>query len=129
VSRRHLNPQGAIGHDTDATVCRWNTLDGTHPGIAVGADMSHNLEWVYQHRAEFGSFQPSDVSHYPAADTTAGGHTPFDSTCTTRVGIANNSLLIVTAGYAGARSRLTKDPCGEAESVAFEIITQMLGSS
>lgn len=129
ISWRHLASPGVIGHDADVTSCRWRSVDGTHPSIAAGADMSHDLESVYRGRAGFGSFQPAEVSHYPAADTTASGQRPVDGSCTTRVGVASDSLLIVTATYPGRRSRSAKDPCAAAEDFAFAVITQMLGSS
>jgi hypothetical protein len=130
VARRHLSVPGTVLNDVTGRVCRWNRTDGTHASIAVGADLNHDLEWVYQHRSQYGSFRPTDVSHYPAADTTAPGHTPVEGSCTSRVGIANDSLLIVTADYLRPRSRFARsDACGEAEAVGFEIITQLLGSS
>jgi hypothetical protein len=130
VARRHLSVPGTVVNDVTGRMCRWNRAEGTHASIAVGADMSHDLEWVYRHRLEYGSFRPSDVSHYPTADTTTAGHTPLEGSCTARVGIANNNLLIVTADYLAPRSRFThSDACQEADSVGFEIITQLLGSS
>lgn len=130
VARRHLRVPGTVVNDPTGQVCRWNRTDSTHASIAVSADMNHDLEWVYQHRSEYGSFGPTDVSNYPAADTTTAGHTPGEGSCTSRVGIAGGNLLIVTADYLGPRSRFTKnDACREADSVGFEIITQLMGFS
>ena len=130
VVRRHLSVPGVVVNDATGRVCRWNRTDSTHASIAVSADMHHDLEWVYQHRSEYGSFRPTAVSNYPAADTTAAGHTPLEGSCTSRVGIAGGNLLIVTADYLRPRSRFTqRDACQEAESVGFEIITQLMGTS
>lgn len=65
----------------------------------------------------------------PPAGTTAVGHTPIDGARTTRVGIANDRLLIVSATYPGQRSRFAKDLCDQAENGAFATITRMMGSS
>lgn len=132
VTRQHLNAPGTVINDAvnnaGGPACRWNAADNTHPHLTAGADPSHDLEWLYQHRAEFGSFQPTSVSHYPAVNTTPGGRRPTDGTCTTRVGVANDSLLVVTADYSGQQSRFASNPCPDASGIAFEIITQLLGS-
>ena len=65
----------------------------------------------------------------PGLIVMGGDNEALDGGCATRVGIANDSLLIVRATYTGQRPRFAEDPCGEAESMAFAIITQMLGSS
>jgi hypothetical protein len=125
VAARHLGPHGATVQDTTGSACRWNTMAAGYPAITAQASVDHGLELIYQQRATFSLFQPTQVSHYPAVHTTSGGRAPSSGICSTQVGVGDSALLTITADYGTAKSSFSSDPCPDADKVAFEIISQI----
>jgi len=125
TAARHLSPPGVTVDDTGGSACRWSTTAPAYPAITAQASVDRGLELIYQQRATFSLFQPTEVSHYPAVHTTSGGRAPSSGICSTRVGVADSGVLTVTADYGTAKSSFSSDPCPDADKVAFEIISQI----
>jgi hypothetical protein len=125
VAARHLGSHGATVQDTTGSACRWNSTAAGYPAITAEASVDHGLELIYQQRASFSSFQPIEISHYPAVHTTSGGRAPSSGICSTEVGVGDSALLTITADYGTAKSSFSSDPCPDADKVAFEIISQI----
>ena len=125
AAARHLSPPGVTVDDTGGSACRWSTTAPAYPAITAQASVDRGLELIYQQRATFSLFQPTEVSHYPAVHTTSGGRAPSSGICSTRVGVADSAVLTVTADYGTAKSSFSSDPCPDADKVAFEIISQI----
>lgn len=125
VAPRHLNPPGKLAPTPTGSVCQWNSTDPRYPSITVQASVDRGLESIYRRRPNFTYFQPTQVSHYPAVDTTSGGRGPSSGICSVAVDVADGAMLTVTADYGNATSTFSADPCPDAADVAFEIISRI----
>jgi hypothetical protein len=124
ATRRHLASPGAPGSGPGGPVCRWSPTAERVPAFTAGIELGEGLEGLYRRRAQLPSFEPADVAHYPAVDTRDGA-----GLCTTRVGVADGAMLAVTADDDGLAVRSPLDPCSDAETLATEIMGQLLAGS
>jgi len=127
VVQRHLRVPGVIVAVPAGVACRWEAAEKGRPAMEAGAEVGQGLEGVYQHRAGFGFFEPVQITRYPGVHTTSPGQRPSGGVCTTQVGVAEDTLLMVTADYTGRQAShpsLSSDPCPDADKVAEEIINQ-----
>jgi Protein of unknown function (DUF3558) len=136
AARRHLTPPGTPTTDaaTDAATrgpgCRWAPTGPDYPTITAGASTTEGLEDVYRKRASYSHFAPTDIAHYPAAELSTAPGGPRGGRCTVRIGVADHSTVTVTAGYPpSADSPFAADPCGDADTVAIEVMGQLLAGS
>jgi len=88
------------------------------------------LEDVYRGRAHDTAFTPIHIAHYPAVElsTVPGGIRA--GRCTVQIGVADHSTIAVTADYPPfTDSAFASDPCGDADTLATEIMGQLLAGS
>jgi len=71
-------------------------------------------------------FQPTSVSEYPAVHTAGALR---HGSCTTEVGVANDTLLIVTVAVPSTQPLDYADPCPRADDVAAAIIANAEGNA
>lgn len=124
ASRRHLASPGVPGAGPAGPVCRWSPTVARVPGFTVGIELGEGLEGLYRRRARLPAFEPTDIAHYPAVHTRGGV-----GRCTTRVGVADGALLAVTADDTGLAVPSPLDPCSDADTLATEIMGQLLAGS
>lgn len=122
--RRHLTPEGVPGSGPDGPVCRWSPTAERVPAFTAGIELGQGLEGLYRRRAQLPSFEATDIAHYPAVHTRDGARR-----CTTRVGVADGGMLAVTADDDGQAVRSPLDPCSDADTLATEIMGQLLAGS
>lgn len=94
----------------------------------MGAETGQGLESLYQRRAEFGFFEPVRITGYPGLHTNRSGRHSRDGVCTTQVGVAEDTLLSITADYVGAQHThpsFSSDPCPDADKIAEEIVNHV----
>ncbi|WP_445183383.1 hypothetical protein ACTXG6_33465 [Pseudonocardia sp. Cha107L01] len=85
------------------------------PLYTAGAAPHIGLNDVSGHREDYSFFEQTSIAHYPAVhtrDRAAGS----EARCSTRVGVADDSQVIVTADDNGLAVRSSLDTCSEAES-------------
>jgi len=131
AARRHLVPPGTPAPDQDRAGCQWNAADAAQPTILASVLPDQGLEDVYRQRDHYTAFQPLEIANYPAVhlSTDPGGPSAAHR-CTTRVGVADNASLSVTATYPpGAHGAMAADPCGDSDELATEIMGQLLAGS
>jgi hypothetical protein len=129
VARQHLNPPGAVVSQDGGRGCQWAPTDSDRPTITASGSTTFGLEELYRRRADFSSFQPTEIAHYPAVDTTTDPRGPTSGSCMVHVGVADGSTVRVTAAYGAAVDNLSTDPCRAANSVATVIIGQLLAGT
>lgn len=101
-----------------AGACRWTPGDTRGLSYQAAADTtSGGLEARYQHRAGIAGFEPTTVHSYPGIHRdTRVGH------CTTEIGVANDTLLVVTVDATDPALSARTDPCAEADRFAGTLI-------
>lgn len=125
VARHHLDPSGNVVRRDGRLGCQWDPTVSGHPMITASASTTLGLEELYRRRTEFSFFQPTDIAHYPAVDTTTDPVGPASGTCTVQVGIADGSTVQVTAAYGTDVGNLSPDPCPDAADLATSIVGQL----
>jgi hypothetical protein len=126
AARRHLTPPGSPVSDpaVDGPGCQWAPTGSGYPTITAGASTTEGLEDIYRQRGRYSYFAPTDIAHYPAVQLSTAPGGPRAGRCTVQVGVA------VTAGYPpGSKSAFSSDPCGDADTLAIEIVGQLLAGS
>jgi hypothetical protein len=132
AARRHLAPPGRPVADaaTGGAGCQWAPSGPGYPTITAGASTTEGLEDVYRRRAAYSHFTPTDIANYPAVELSTdpgGAHT---GRCTVRIGVADHATVTVTADYPpSSHSPFAADPCGDADTLATEIMGQLLAAS
>lgn len=128
--RRHLVPPGAVIDNAGGPACRWNPDLPAYPAITAAANTAEGLEQLYQRRGRFPFFEPTEIANYPAVHTTSDPAGPRAGHCTVHVGVADTATLDVTADYnAGSRGAFAAQPCSDADTLATEIMGQLLAGS
>jgi len=85
---------------------------------------------VYRQRARYSYFAPTDIAHYPAVQLSTEPGGPRAGRCTVQVRVADQASIAVTAGYPpGSKSAFASDSCGDADTLAIEIMGQLLAGS
>jgi hypothetical protein len=125
VARHHLNPPGTVVTHEGGLACQWAPTIPAEPSITADVNTTLALEQLYQRRAEFSSFQPTNIAHYPAVDTTTDPRGPSGGSCTVQVGVADRSTVQVTAAYSATDGNRSTDPCADANELATAIIGQL----
>ena len=128
AGRRHLAVPGTVAAGPDVPVCRWTPTQPRVPVYTAGVAPHSGLADVDQHRQEFSFVERTDIAHYPAMhtrDRDAGSN----ARCSTRVGVADDSQVIVTADDNGIAVPSSLDACSEADILATEIVGQLLAGS
>jgi hypothetical protein len=88
------------------------------------------LEDIYRQRARYSYFAPTDIAHYPAVQLSTEPGGPRAGRCTVQVGVADQASIAVTAGYPpGSKSAFASDSRGDADTLAIEIMGQLLAGS
>jgi len=128
ASRRHLATPGTQVAGPNGLVCRWNPTAARVPVFTAGVDLGQGLEEIYRHYGEFSRFEPTDIANYPAVHTEVQG-AGANGRCATRVAVADNALLVVTADNNGLSPPSVLDPCSDADTLATEIMGQLLAGS
>jgi hypothetical protein len=132
AARRHLVPPGRPVTDpaTGGPGCQWAPAGPGYPAITAGASTTEGLEDVYQGRAGYSYFAPTDIAHYPAAELSTAPGGPHAGRCTVRIGVADRATISVTAAYPpSSGSPFAADPCGDADTLATEVMGQLLAAS
>lgn len=132
AARRHLTAPGTPVTDaaTGGPGCRWAPAGPRYPTVTAGASTIVGLEDVYRGRAHDTAFTPIHIAHYPAVElsTVPGGIRA--GRCTVQIGVADHSTIAVTADYPPfTDSAFASDPCGDADTLATEIMGQLLAGS
>lgn len=110
--------------------CAWTPTVPILPAYQAGVDMhSGGLEALYHKRATMPVFQPTSVSEYPAVHTAATASALRHGSCTTEVGVANDTLLIVTVTVPSTQPLDYADPCPRADDLAAAIIANAEGNA
>jgi hypothetical protein len=128
AARRHLAVPGTVSAGPSGPVCRWSPTQPRVPVYTAGVAPHSGLADVFQHREDFSFVEQVDISHYPAVhtrDRAAGANLR----CATRVGVADDSQLIVTADDSGVAVPSSLDTCSEADILATEIMGQLLSGT
>jgi hypothetical protein len=128
AARRHLAVPGTITAGSDGPVCRWIPTQPRVSLYTAGVAPRVGLNDVSGHRGAYSFFEQTSIAHYPAVhtrDRAAGS----DARCSTRVGVADDSQVIVTADDNGLAVRSSLDTCSEADILATEILGQMLSNT
>lgn len=125
VARHHLNTPGTVVSHDGGLDCRWDATTRENPTITAGANTTLALEQLYQRRAQFSSFQPTEIAHYPAVDTTTDPRGPAGGNCTVQVGVGDRSTVQVTAAFGPTVDNRSTDPCPDANDLAVAIIGQL----
>lgn len=128
AARRHLAVPGTVTSGPDGMVCRWTPTQPKVPNYTAGVATHNGLNDVSAHRADFSFYAETSIAHYPAAHTRdrASGS---DSRCSTRVGVAEDSQVIVTADENGVATPSSLDACSEADILATEVMGQLLSNT
>jgi hypothetical protein len=128
AGRRHLAVPGTVAAGPDGPVCRWTPTEPRVPVYTAGVTTHSGLADVEQHRQDFSFLDQTDIAHYPAVhtrDRAAGSKIR----CSTRVGVADDSQVIVTADNNGIAVPSSLDACSDADTLATEILGQLLAGT
>lgn len=128
AGRRHLAVPGTVTTGPDGPVCRWMPTQPRVPVYTAGVATHAGLADVEQHRQEFSFLDHTDIAHYPAVHT-RDRDARSRIRCSTRVGVADDSQVIVTADDNGVAVASSLDVCSEADILATEIVGQMLAGA
>lgn len=132
AARRHLTAPGTPVTDaaTGGPGCRWTPAAPHYPAVTAAASTGVGLEDVYRGRAHDTTFTPIDIAHYPAVELSTDPGGTRAGRCTVQVGVADHSTIAVTADYPPfTDSAFASDPCGDADTLAIEIMGQLLAGS
>jgi hypothetical protein len=121
LTRYYVTTPGVLAQGAAAPTCTWTPNDTRSLSYWASVDVSSGgLETLYQRRSTIPAFEPTDVHSYPAVHTDHDGTPPGQ--CTVNVGVAGDTLLIVTMKVADAKAAPSGDPCGEADRFAGSMI-------
>jgi hypothetical protein len=128
AARRHLAVPGSVTAGPNGPVCRWTATQPRVPLYTAGVAAHSGLNDVSTHRGDYEFVDQTSIAHYPAMHTRdrASGS---DARCSTRVGVADDSQVIVTADDNGIAVRSSLDSCSQADTLATEILGQLLSGT
>ncbi|HEX4252672.1 MAG TPA: DUF3558 family protein [Pseudonocardia sp.] len=128
AGRRHLATPGTLTSSADGPVCRWTPTQPRVPVYTAGVVLGKGLPDVTGRGGDYSFLDRSEIAHYPALHTRdrASGS---NARCTTRVGVADDSQVTVTADDNGEAVRSSLDACSEADILATEILGQLLAAT
>jgi hypothetical protein len=106
-----------------AAECSW---DNDNLGMTVAPETAsgRGIAQTYSNRANFSSFQPSQVDGYPDVRTDLQS-----LSCVIFVGVSNTQALSVSYTRYGATGAEYMDPCGFAEKVAGMVLSNLPAAS
>ena len=125
AQRRHLATPGSVSAGADGPLCRWQPAAPGVPAYSAGVALHAGLDDVARHRADFSLLERTEIAHYPALHS-RGREPGSGARCTTRVGVAPDSQVLVTAD--DTANPAARDSCGDADVLATEILGQLLAS-
>ena len=121
LTRYYVTTPGILEQGAAAPTCTWTPNDTRSLSYWASVDVSSGgLETLYQRRSTIPAFEPTDVHSYPAVHTDHDGTPPGQ--CTVNVGVAGDTLLIVTMKVSDAKVAPSGDPCAEADRFAGSMI-------
>jgi hypothetical protein len=127
AGRRHLVPPGT----PDANGCHWKPSAPGFPPITARVTLGSGVPDLKRRKAEFPFFALTDIDHYPAVQTSGTADGPRTGHCTVHVGVSDTSTVDVGADYpkVSKGNGLSSDACADADTLATEIVGQMLAAS
>jgi hypothetical protein len=128
ATRRHLAVPGTVTASPNGPACHWTPTQPRVPTYTAGVDPHAGLNDVAAHSGDYSLVESTSIAHYPAIhtrDRAAGS----DARCSTRVGVAEDSQVIVTADDNDVAVRSSVDTCSQADLLATEILGQLLSNT
>lgn len=130
AAQYHLTVPGTVATLTGFPACAWTPKYTGLPAYRATVDLhSGGLEALYHHRATMPVFQPTTVSEYPGIHTATTSGALRHGQCTTEVGVANDTLLVVSVTVPASQTFDYADPCPDADQVAASIIANAEGAA
>lgn len=115
LSQYHLSAPGQVS----GNACDWTPTTALLPSYSASVDMtSGGLDALYAKRSHLAVFQPVQVGEYPAVNT--GSQVPGH--CTVEIGVANDTLIIVSTMVPQADEADYSDPCHTLDQFALVIV-------
>lgn len=128
LAQYHLTVPGTMTTIPSGAACAWTPAGAASPSYTAGVDMhSGGLEALYHKRSTMSVFQPTTVSEYPAVHTAASPAALGQGKCTVDVGVASDTLLIVSVTVP-AQSLDYATPCDDADAFAADVIANSQGA-
>ncbi|GDY33792.1 DUF3558 domain-containing protein [Gandjariella thermophila] len=117
---QHHQPAGTpSGRD-----CNWPAASTDRPSFTAHADTtSGGLDPLRRHPPPF--FEPTTIGGYPAAHTDTDHGGPQHGHCTVNVGVADSSLVVVTATYENRSAANATAPCPDADMFATLVLSNI----
>lgn len=130
LAQYHLTAPGTETTTTTGPACTWTARTTALPNYQAGVDLhSGGLEALYHRRAAIPVFQPTAVSEYPAVNTAASRDAVRHGQCTVQVGVANDTLLVVSVIYTDPHAVDYTDPCPDADTFAASLLGHAEGKA
>ncbi|HEY3608590.1 MAG TPA: DUF3558 domain-containing protein [Pseudonocardiaceae bacterium] len=130
LAQFHLTSPGTTTSIASGPACAWTPTVSGLPSYLAGVDLhSGGLEALYHRRASLPVFQPTKVSEYPAVHTATTTSALHHGQCTTQVGVANDTLLIVSVTVPSSQPLDYTDPCPSADDLAAAILANTEGAA
>jgi hypothetical protein len=130
LAQYHLAVPGVLTSIASGPACAWTPTVTGLPSYQAGVDLhSGGLEALYRRRASLSVFQPTKISEYPAVHTATSTSALHHGRCTTQVGVANDTLLIVTVTVPSTEPLDYNDPCPAADDLTAAILANTEGAA
>jgi hypothetical protein len=130
LAQYHLAVPGVVTSIASGPACAWTPTVTGLPSYLAGVDLhSGGLEALYHKRASLPVFQPTKISQYPAVHTATTTSEVHHGRCTTQVGVANDTLLIVTVTVPSTQTFDYADPCPVADDLTAAILANTKGAA
>jgi hypothetical protein len=123
LAQQHQPPGAPSGED-----CAWPAASPSRPSFTAHVDTaSGGLDTLQRHPPAF--FEPTTIGGYPSAHADRDRDAPQHGHCTVNVGVAKDSLLVVTATYENRSAANATDPCPDADIFATLILANIKTAS
>jgi hypothetical protein len=130
LAQYHLAAPGTAVATADGPACAWTPTLAGLPSYDGGVDThSGGLEALYHKRGKMAVFQTTTVSEYPGVHTAVSADALTHGRCTVEVGVANDTLLIVSATVPVADTLDYPSPCDAADTFAATLIGNAEGKA